>query len=133
VQTKLRPGFAQERHEGVTDDDELHDVSASKTVEGDATHPSDMLTVHGTPRQPINQGAELLLTAEVHAGVMYTCVDDKGGYLVLSHEDISVSLRDLDVSVPVLRPFLLSSPLLSSPVLTSPHLSSPHLTSPHLA
>ena len=44
-----------------------------------------------------NQGPELLLTTESHAGVICSFVDDEGGYLILSHEDVSLSIRSLDV------------------------------------
>jgi hypothetical protein len=43
------------------------------------------------------QGPELLLTTEMHAGVITSFVDDAGGLLITSHEDVSMCARQLDV------------------------------------
>ena len=115
-QTKMRPGFAQERHEGATDADEFHDYLGKKgeTADDGNNDPHNLLgkpkkghhssstdvqvlTIHGTPRKPVNQPPELLLTTEVHAGIITTFVDDKAGLLLLCHEDVSLSVRALDV------------------------------------
>lgn len=39
----------------------------------------------------------MLLTTEMHAGVITSFVDDAGGLLITSHEDVSMCARQLDV------------------------------------